>query len=258
MILEKLKAPFPEKDVEWKINQQGLKSDGTPWCKVLCYITARAVQERLDEVCGHENWRVSYEILTQGVLCTLSIKVGNEWVSKQDGAEITDIEPFKGAISSSLKRAGSAWSIGRYLYHLEESWGQIVPNKTANSHYGAIKDKLTKKIEKEFYWEPPKLPKWALPSVENETKVVDTKPAEEPKKELSKDDPWANLITTSKSHDWSMLRRLAKQNYWTLQMIKDYSNKKLRVLNSKDMTQDQFVNLVNTVTKYTFARAMEI
>lgn len=161
--LKKLAAPFAEKDIEWRIGQAGVKGNGQVWAMCLAYVQARAIMTRLDEVCGPENWKVSYRFIPgatgmeAGVVCELSVKVGGEWVTKEDGAEQTDIESFKGGISGALKRAGVLWGIGRYLYDLDAAFAKVVDQGTEGAQYGQTKEK------KAFYWLPPNLPKWALP-----------------------------------------------------------------------------------------------
>ena len=89
----------------------------------LAYLDARDVMDRLDSAVGPANWRDSYEETSKGrLLCTLSIRVDGEWISKADGAGNTDVEGEKGAISDALKRAAVKWGIGRYLYDLGNVW----------------------------------------------------------------------------------------------------------------------------------------
>lgn len=161
--LRLLSVPFPEKEIEWRVGQCGKKGNGQVWATCLAYVQARAIMTRLDDVVGPGGWRVSYrtvpggEKVEPGVICELAIKVDGEWVTKEDGAEQTDIESFKGGISSALKRAGSAWGVGRYLYGLDTGFAQTVERGTQDALYGKTKDGT------EFYWLPPKLPQWALP-----------------------------------------------------------------------------------------------
>lgn len=157
--LARLREPFHIDEVEFRLSQCGEKNGGGVWAQCLAYISARAIQDRLDEVCGPNGWKVAYEFVgTKGVICNLSILCGNEWVTKQDGAEMTDIESFKGGISSALKRAGSAWGMGRYLYGLDSFFATIVQDRnTKNAQYGKTKNGTV------FYWTPPELPAWALP-----------------------------------------------------------------------------------------------
>lgn len=167
MDLKKLAEPFPADDIEWRIQSSGL-SGGNPWARVLAYVTARAIMARLDKVVGPENWRPRYTYEGGGVMCHLSINIRPDadyqrWVEKSDGAEQTDIEKFKGGISSALKRAASIWGIGRYLYKLESGFAECDKNTKKYPNYGKTKDGVA------FSWKPPDLPPWALPDVESST-----------------------------------------------------------------------------------------
>ena len=149
-----LKECFSPNDIEWRIQSSGKKGDNV-WARVLAYVTNRAIQERLDEVCGPENWKNEYTKSPDGgVLCGISIRVGDEWVTKYDGAENTQVEAVKGGLSSAMKRAGVQWGIGRYLYELPAGWADI--NQTGE-HSAKTKDGAW------FKWSPPQLPVWALP-----------------------------------------------------------------------------------------------
>jgi hypothetical protein len=92
------------------------------------YLDSRAIQNRLDEVIGRENWQNTYEtralMKDNAFICTISIYNADreEWVSKSNGAGSTDIEPIKGGLSDAFKRAASMWHIGRYLYNLNGVW----------------------------------------------------------------------------------------------------------------------------------------
>ena len=158
MNLEKLKEPFPADQVEWRVSRSGVKN-GNPWAMVLAYITSRGVQDRLDAVCGPQNWKNEFRQVDGGTLCGISIKCGDEWVTKWDGAQNTDIESFKGGLSGAEKRAASQWGIGRYLYGLTENWAQPDPN---GSHTDKVTDKQSGQVTW-FRWNPPALPAWALP-----------------------------------------------------------------------------------------------
>lgn len=89
---------------------------------VLDYIDAQAVQERLDQVCGPEGWQDEYRPTQGGFICRLSIRCGEDWIAKEDGADVSAIEPTKGGVSDSFKRAAVKWGIGRYLYDLPSVW----------------------------------------------------------------------------------------------------------------------------------------
>jgi hypothetical protein len=233
MDLEKLKEPFKPEEVEFRLAQCG-ESGKQIWAMCLAYIQARAIQDRLDQVCSPENWRVSYEFIRsettiEGVICNLSIKVGNEWITKQDGAETTDIESFKGGISSALKRAGSAWGMGRYLYNLEAAFARIVEKGTPGAQFGKTKNGT------QFYWLPPELPQWALPKTPSQTTAM--APTSEEKKIITpktKDfQEQANMIkwlfTIAHETGWveNDLRQLIKSQ-WGYESTKTMSADEIR------------------------------
>ena len=155
---EQLTAPFPAHDIEWRVQSSGEKKDGTIWAKVLAYVTARAIMDRLDLVFGPFGWQVQYVPgPAGGVVCRLGVwcEETKSFVVKEDGAENTDVEAIKGGISSALKRAAVTWGIGRYLYRLDEGWAVI-------SDKGIYSAKT--KDGKWFKWSPPDLPAWAVAS----------------------------------------------------------------------------------------------
>ena len=118
--LRGLQAFFAEDDVEWKPIAVSKK---TGKALAAAYITNRAIMDRLDEVCGPENWQNEYRPGPGGgVICGLSVRVGDDWVTKWDGAENTDVEAVKGGLSSSMRRAAVQWGIGRYLYRIPSQW----------------------------------------------------------------------------------------------------------------------------------------
>lgn len=161
----RLRDPFPAEDIEWRIAQVGKKGNGELWAKVLAYITARAIQERLDEVFGVDGWKNQFRTGPNGgVVCRIYFRGSPEaeWCWREDGAENTDIEAVKGGLSGAMKRAGAALGIGRYLYNLDEGWAEIV-EKGPGAIYARTKIKGDTK-DTTFYWRPPALPKWALPA----------------------------------------------------------------------------------------------
>src|SRR3569833_388338 len=94
----------------------------------LDYIDDRDVMERLDEVCGPAGWQCQYPHADGKItVCSIGIKVGEEWIWKADGAGDTDFEADKGALSDAFKRAAVRWGIGRYLYEVEAAGVDIEP-----------------------------------------------------------------------------------------------------------------------------------
>jgi len=173
----KLLAPFPATEIEWRMAQNGYKTNGEPWGKVLAYVTNRAIMKRLDDTFGPFGWRNEYQwqqinhsekVLTV-CLCGISVNTTSVgWVTKWDGAEPTDIETGKGALSDAMKRAAVQWGIGRYLYQLEEGWAVFAEH---GDHTCKMKDGAWKR------WNEPELPAWALPDGSG---VADPAPRQDP------------------------------------------------------------------------------
>ena len=112
MNFEVLRKPIEAYEIEWRV--QSSKNNKTT---IVPYIQSRAVMNRFDDAFGAENWKAEYrEWKGRGVMCKLSVKIDGEWVSKEDGADDTAIEPTKGGISDALKRASVIWGLSRDLY----------------------------------------------------------------------------------------------------------------------------------------------
>lgn len=159
-VLKELKKPFDPKDVEWRIQKKS--KDGTKGM-AMAYIDARAIANRLDEVTDRnliDGWSVDYRPIDMGTvkrqrrgfdteepikgfICAITLYSGGEKYTREDGANLTDFEAFKGGLSGAFKRAASAWGIGRYLYDLPVTWAPI-------DNWGNVVRK-------------PNLPLWALP-----------------------------------------------------------------------------------------------
>lgn len=121
--LKKLREPFLLNMIEFRI---GTAIESKKLGLAMPYVTNRAVQNRLDDVVGIENWKDEFQVWRdKGVLCGISIRVNGEWVTKWDGADETNFEKTKGGFSASEKRAAVKWGIGRYLYDLEPVWVKV-------------------------------------------------------------------------------------------------------------------------------------
>jgi hypothetical protein len=139
MDFDKLRAPFPPDRVSWRVGSTTAdKKKGM----ALAYIDARDVMQRLDDVCGPDGWQNTYPHANGKTVCTISIKCGDEWISKSNGAGDSDVEAEKGALSDAFKRAAVQWGIGRYLYDVDSPWVEIEPMgrsfKIAESAKGAL------------------------------------------------------------------------------------------------------------------------
>ncbi len=139
MDINKLKELLKPHEIEWKV-QSYTKTDKTI---VVPYIDNRAVMNRFDDACGVENWKSSFaevSIGKGGFMCTISVKIDNEWVSKSDGASVSDIAPIKGGVSDSMKRCAVQWGLGRDLYDY--------PRIMINGKIKYIDDSLLKLLHK--------------------------------------------------------------------------------------------------------------
>lgn len=149
---EKLKKHFSDTELEWKPQSVGIKN-GKPWAMILCYVQARAIQNRLDEVFGPMNWKDEYRFEQNGVICRLSVYCSErkEWIAKENGSPETDIESFKGGISGAFKRvASSGFGIGRYLYELDTTFADCLMTKKKGYKQAKTKD------GQYLYWKEPK------------------------------------------------------------------------------------------------------
>jgi len=181
-MLEKLKEPFDPKDIEWRA---GATNKDKTRALALAYITSRAVMDRLDEVCGLGGWKDEYRPgPSGGVICGISVRVDEEWITKWDGADNTQVEEVKGGLSDAFKRAGVKWGIGRYLYNLEGVW--VACEQRGKSVVLS---------------ETPRLPPWAVPAGA-------TAPVRKPPKaetligEITGDGPKPNGNGSAHPHQW--------------------------------------------------------
>lgn len=175
MNLNRLAEKFSDSELEWKPQSVGIKN-GEPWAMILCYVQARAIQNRLDEVFGPMNWRDEYRFEKNGVICCLSVYCNEkkEWITKENGSPETDIESFKGGISGAFKRvASSGYGIGRYLYELDTTFAEC--SMTKQNGYKQAKTK-----DNQYLY-------WKVPNGSNATQASSTQ-SEKPKTEYKKTD----------------------------------------------------------------------
>jgi len=141
--LAALKLPFPPDRISWRV---GSTSKDKKKGLALAYIDARDVMQRLDEVCGPENWQCDYPHAAQKTVCRIGIKFNGEWIWKSNGAGDSDIEAEKGALSDAFKRAAVLWGIGQYLYDLDSPWVALDTNEKDGKVYvnGIAKHEMTR------------------------------------------------------------------------------------------------------------------
>lgn len=167
LLMRELSKPFHPSAIEWRV-QSAMAKNGGHRLLVLPYIDARAIMNRLDEVCGGF-WQSNYDQIevnkTVAFQCRLSIKINDEWITRSDAAEVSDIESVKGGHSNAMKRAGTQWGIGRYLYDLKPFWVEL---KQRGEHYVGGNFKVNnQQVYLKGYFDTPSLPDWALPASSN-------------------------------------------------------------------------------------------
>jgi len=176
-VMEILQRPFPAEDIEWRIAQCGMKKeDKGPWAKVLAYITARAVHERLDEAFGLFGWKNEFR--------EFAVPGGEE-----NGAPQTGYEAFKGGLSDSEKRTFAELGGGRYLYKLTANWAIIGMKKDKDVTPYFQSAKTGDGAHAAFWWGPPKLPAFALPGGTTRKSTVSSEPAEPEQEEEGGEEP---------------------------------------------------------------------
>ncbi len=144
-LADRLVAPFGVADVKFK---PAVVSNGQ--ALALAYVSARAIQDRLDSVFGPGGWQDEYDCLPSGsVVCRLRCLIEGTWVTKCDvgspSEQPDEGDRTKAAFSDALKRAAVKFGIGRYLYRLPTLW--------------AAYDK-----DKRRFTASPTLPAWAVPA----------------------------------------------------------------------------------------------
>lgn len=170
-IMDQLRDPFHQDDIEWRVQSSGINQNNQPFALVIPYVQSRAVQQRFDDLFGL-NWQNEYKEGPQGgVLCGISVKHEDEWITRWDGAENTKIESVKGGLSDSTKRAAVQFGVGRYLYKLDAVFAVCSTGRDYANNITFQKmewNNNTRKKEKVGdpifgSWDIPQLPAWAIP-----------------------------------------------------------------------------------------------
>jgi len=112
MDLKNLKTPLNLEYIDFRIQSINKGKYAT----ILAYKDARVDMNRLDDVCGAENWQRDHKEVKGVVYCGIGIKINENWTWKWDAGSESNTEAEKGQASDSFKRAGFNWGIGRELY----------------------------------------------------------------------------------------------------------------------------------------------
>lgn len=170
--LSRLKDPFPPNMISWRIGATNReKTKGLP----LAYIDARDVQDRLDQVCGVENWQVRHPWADgRKLACEIGIRINGEWIWKGDGAGDSDVEAEKGAFSDSFKRAAVRWGVGRYLYDIQANWIDLDEKKgIPKSEYARLEALLVRQTPKAEPTPEQRAEAWAMKFAERVHEFTD-------------------------------------------------------------------------------------
>jgi len=116
--LKSLKQPLDIEHVDFRI--QSINKGG--YATILAYKNARVDMDRLDNVCGPQNWQRDHKELKGNIYCGVGIKIDDEWIWKWDCGAESYSDKEKGESSDSFKRACFNWGIGIELY----SYPQII------------------------------------------------------------------------------------------------------------------------------------
>jgi hypothetical protein len=202
MDLNKLKEPMP---YQWKVQAFfPAKSEEKTSCICVGYVDARQVQDRLDEAVGQENWQCTYHAAKNSLFCSIAIKVGDAWITKEDCGAESDMEAEKGEASDAFKRAAVKWGIGRFLYDLPEMRLGVVKN---GARYVPADDRGNKLFSKD------QLTEYCRNVAEGSTKPAKTakpKPADKPKSESKPDLP---KMTPEQTERMRKIYNFVRDNY---------------------------------------------
>lgn len=120
--------------VKWRV-------DGKPSnnrARFVPYVDASIIATLLDTWVGPENWRDEYaigELNGKPVLwCSLSIRIGDEWVTKRDVGMASNFEAQKGMVSDAFKRTACLkWGVARNVYDMPTLWAPCRVDEKGNA-----------------------------------------------------------------------------------------------------------------------------
>lgn len=128
MIERQLKTPFEPAIIRFRLQGPPRQREGKLMVQVIAYVPAYAVQDRLDQAVGADNWSFHPTPLAfvKGKVST--VKGGMSLfgrATKEEFGENIRLEPDETPVSEALRRCAGLWGIGRYLAQLE-MWVEVV------------------------------------------------------------------------------------------------------------------------------------
>ncbi len=127
-----LQEPFNPDRLKWRV---GSVAKSGKRCTLLCYLDARDIDRRMNEVFGLSGWQVRFPEkgnTSSRIWCEISIRDGFNgsgdpiWIIKEDAGKESQIESEKGGVSDAKKRTAVVLGIGSYLYSLDSGWIDIM------------------------------------------------------------------------------------------------------------------------------------
>lgn len=163
-----LQEPFAPGELSWRLMRAG-KNDRGVWAICVPYVDSRVIMKRLDDVCGPGGWQSEARTTEAHVAVGIGILVGDMWVWRWDGSgriepnpKLSAADAGKGDFSNAFKRAAVQFGISRYLHDVPELFATV--SQSDGRFRGTYKADGGKKVS--FTWDPPALPRSALPTTE--------------------------------------------------------------------------------------------
>tara|TARA_R100000808_G_C2099831_1_gene117299 strand:+ start:8 stop:502 length:495 start_codon:yes stop_codon:yes gene_type:complete len=126
--LSKLNVATPKDEIKYRPGSTFNWAE-KKYARMLAYVDARYIQDKLDEIVGIGNWSNQFHRDEKGILyCTITIKFIREdgsvdSVSKTDVGTESNVEQQKGEVSDSFKRCAVHFGLARDLYNLPDPKG---------------------------------------------------------------------------------------------------------------------------------------
>ena len=123
--LKKLQSETPISERKYRVGNT-FDYSGKRWANMLCYVDARYVQDKLDDIMGVGNWSSDFIEIKGSLFCRITISFLRDngdigIVSKMDCGTESNVEKQKGEASDAFKRAAVHFGVGRDLNNLDNS-----------------------------------------------------------------------------------------------------------------------------------------
>ena len=137
--LGKLNIPTPKDEIKYRpggtFDMKNKNNEVVRHCRMLAYVDARYVQDKLDEIVGTANWSNKFHRDEKGILfCTITITFERkegviDTISKTDCGTESNVEQQKGEVSDSFKRCAVHYGLARDLYSLPDPFRYVAEMK---------------------------------------------------------------------------------------------------------------------------------